>query len=66
MSDEYLDARVNLFPNSKLILYEGCSLPVIDEETGDPDIETEATVQYCVKCREIEDMWLKSNSIDDI
>jgi len=55
LSDEYLDARINLFPNSKLILFGGCSPPVIDEQTGETDIETEATVQYCPRCREIEE-----------
>ena len=65
LSDEYLNARINLFPNSKLILYGGCSPPVIDEETGESDIETETTVLYCVKCRAIEEEWSKTNSIDD-
>jgi len=62
LSDEYLDARISQFPHSKLILFGGCSPPIIDEQIGEPDIETEATVHYCPRCREIEEAWLESNS----
>jgi len=61
LSDEYLDARINLFPNSKLILFGGCSPPIIDEQTGETDIETKATVHYCPRCRKIEEAWLESH-----
>ncbi len=62
LSHEYIDASTKLFPNSKLVIYGGGSLPVIDEETGEPDIPTVAEVKYCKKCREIEEDWLKRHS----
>ena len=62
LSDEYLAARINLFPHSKLILFWGCSPPVIDEQTGKSDIETEAKVHCCPRSREIEKAWLESHA----
>ncbi|MDY6952984.1 MAG: hypothetical protein SWE60_15855 [Thermodesulfobacteriota bacterium] len=62
LSDAYLDARINMFPNSKLILFGGCSPPIIDEQTGEADIETKATLHYCPRCREIEEAWLESHA----
>ena len=53
LTDEYIQAQMDLFPYSNKIVYIGLwdSYPT----------ESRARIEYCPKCREAEDRWLKQN-----
>jgi hypothetical protein len=51
VDDELIEARRNLFPNSKRHVHGGCVL-------GD---ETNAEVMHCGECRLAEHQWRKDN-----